>query len=123
LRRARRIGADDADAVGMHVGEALSETLQAGDGPVRDDLVEAAVLAHAVRESHHFAQPVDDDELPVHVTGDDHVKAVGAEIDRREDGRHRICAAAHAANEEPQPQVVVAFGLRITNCAPSSPSR
>ena len=28
-----------------------------------------------------------------------------------------------AVNEDPQPQVVVAFGLRITNCAPSSPSR
>jgi hypothetical protein len=24
--------------------------------------------------------------------------------------------------EEPQPQVVVAFGLRITNCAPCKPS-
>lgn len=29
---------------------------------------------------------------------------------------------AQAENEEPQPQVVVALGLRITNCAPSSPS-
>ena len=28
-----------------------------------------------------------------------------------------------AVNEEPQPQVVAALGLRITNCAPSSPSR
>ena len=27
-----------------------------------------------------------------------------------------------AENEEPQPQVVVAFGFLITNCAPSSPS-
>ena len=25
-------------------------------------------------------------------------------------------------NEDPQPQVVFAFGLRITNCAPSRPS-
>jgi len=27
-----------------------------------------------------------------------------------------------AENDEPQPQVVVAFGFLITNCAPSSPS-
>ncbi len=27
-----------------------------------------------------------------------------------------------AENEEPQPQVVVAFGFLITNCAPSRPS-
>jgi hypothetical protein len=25
-------------------------------------------------------------------------------------------------NDEPQPQVVVAFGLRMTNCAPCKPS-
>lgn len=28
----------------------------------------------------------------------------------------------HAEKEEPQPQVVVAFGLRITNCAPDTSS-
>lgn len=28
-----------------------------------------------------------------------------------------------AVNEDPQPQVVAAFGFRITNCAPSRPSR
>jgi hypothetical protein len=29
---------------------------------------------------------------------------------------------AYAENDEPQPQVVVAFGFLITNCAPSRPS-
>lgn len=29
---------------------------------------------------------------------------------------------AQAEKEEPQPQVDVAFGLRITNCEPSRPS-
>ena len=40
--------------------------------------------------------------------------AGAAGFDERERGRRR----AHTANEEPQPQVVFAFGLRITNCAP-----
>ena len=31
-------------------------------------------------------------------------------------------ATAHTVNEEPQPQVVLAFGLRITNCAPLNDS-
>ena len=30
--------------------------------------------------------------------------------------------AAQTENEEPQPQVVWAFGFLITNCAPSRPS-
>lgn len=29
----------------------------------------------------------------------------------------------HTENEEPQPQVVAAFGLRMTNCAPERSSR
>lgn len=31
-------------------------------------------------------------------------------------------AGNHAEKDEPQPQVEVAFGLRITNCDPSRPS-
>ena len=31
-------------------------------------------------------------------------------------------SGGHTENDEPQPQVVEAFGLRITNCAPSKPS-
>lgn len=29
---------------------------------------------------------------------------------------------SYGLKDDPQPQVVVAFGLRITNCAPSKPS-
>ena len=32
------------------------------------------------------------------------------------------CRTRQAENDEPQPQVVVAFGFLITNCAPSRPS-
>ena len=47
-------------------------------------------------------------------------KAVGAEIDRRQNRRHPALARSHlqALKLEPQPQVVVAFGFLITNCAP-----
>lgn len=35
---------------------------------------------------------------------------------------HTAVYSSQTENEEPQPQVVVALGLRITNCEPSSPS-
>ena len=34
----------------------------------------------------------------------------------------RIGGSFKTEKDEPQPQVVVAFGFRITNCAPSIPS-
>ena len=107
----------------------LAEALQAGQRARRDVLVEPALLVHAAAEAHHLAQPVDDDQLAVGVAGDDQVETVGAEVDRGQDVRHarrpRLTSdgLCQAANEEPQPQVVVALGLRITNCAPSRPSR
>ena len=44
-------------------------------------------------------------------------EVVGA-VERALDERKRACAPAHTVNDEPQPQVVLALGLRITNCAP-----
>ena len=46
------------------------------------------------------------------------VGAIQRAIDK---GKGRV-APAHIVNDEPQPQVVFAFGLRITNCAPLSDS-
>ena len=75
---------------------------QAGERARRDLLVEPAVLAEAGAEAHHLAQPVDDDELAVRVAGDDHVEAVGAEVDGREDVRaRRGAAAAHGQSFRP----------------------
>ena len=82
---AQRVGADHAHAVGVHVAQALAEALQAGEGARRHVLVDAAILVHPGGEPHHLAQAVDDDELAVRVTRDDHVKTVGAQVDRRED--------------------------------------
>ena len=84
------------------------------------------MLIEARSETNHLPQAVEHDELPVVVTGDDHVKAVRAEIDRREDVRHPVRhggdSARQVENDEPHPHVVWAFGLRITNCAPLSDS-
>ena len=67
-------------------------------------------------EPHHLAHAVDDDELAVRVAGDDEVKAVGTEIDGRQDVGHGAGRTTHEAaqavvNEDPQPQVVVALGI------------
>jgi len=39
----------------MYVMQTLAETLQAGERPGRNVLVDAAVLGHAGGEAHHFA--------------------------------------------------------------------
>ena len=137
-RDAQRVGADDAHAVARACRAAAGRSARRQAQRARRDLlVEPAVLVDAGAEAHHLAQAVDDDELAVRVARDHHVEAVGAEVDRRQDvgdgavqrgaGRRRGTAARACAvrrvNEDPQPQVVVAFGLRITNCAPSRPSR
>ncbi len=43
-------------------------------------------------------------------------------IERPAANSHTGVPAHYAENDEPQPQEVVALGLRITNCEPSSPS-
>ena len=48
-------------------------------------------------------------------------QVVGA-IERAINEGERSRAHAHTVNDEPQPQVVFAFGLRITKCAPISDS-
>ena len=94
------------------------------------------MLVEAGSEPHHLAQPVDDRRVPLMRPGHHHVETVGAEIDRGKDLRgfdggcgfgigqdHRPSVSAYTENEEPQPQVVVAFGLRMMNCAPDKSSR
>ena len=41
---------------------------------------------------------------------------------RGQAGGHALAAAGQAENDEPHPQVVVALGLRTTNCEPCNPS-
>ena len=55
------------------------------------------------------------------------ITSLPSEIYRCKDVRHPMRhdggSAHQAENDEPHPQVVCAFGLRITNCAPSRSSR
>ena len=53
------------------------------------------------------------------ITGDDHVETIGAQIDRGDDvrdfachdGQRQLLDRAHIENDEPQPHVVLAFGI------------
>ena len=131
LRSAQRIGADDAHAFRLHVVQPLAEAFQARERCLRRLACQSTLLVEAGAEPHHLAQAIQDDELPVRVAGDDHVETVGAQVDRGDDvrdfaghgGQLRLLDRAHIENDEPQPQVVAALGLRMTNCAPSMSSR
>ena len=66
-----------------------------------------SLLVEAGAEPHHFAQTIDDDELPVRITGDDHVETIGAQIDRGDDvrdfaghgGQRQLLNRAHIEND------------------------
>src|SRR5437879_100862 len=77
VREAQRVRPHGAHAVGAHVAQPLAEALETGERPRRDFLIDAAVLGYPGREPHHLAQPIDDGQLAVRVTGHHHVKAVG----------------------------------------------
>ena len=81
LGAAQGVGADDSHAVGVHGAQPLSEALQASQRPVRRCLIQPPAVAQARRQPHHFAQPVEDDQLAVRITRHDHVKTIGAKID------------------------------------------
>ncbi len=127
---AQRVGTNHAHAVCVHVAKTLAEALETRQRPCRDFLVDPAVLLDTRGKADHLPQPVDDDDLPVRIAGNDHVETVGPEVDRRQDvgdglrrgaglrNRHSgRSAGAHQAaeKEDPQPHVVAALGLRMTN--------
>ena len=68
---------------------------------------------------------IQDDDLRLPPQGEQRggiaTQVVGA-IERAIDEGKGRRAVAHTVNDEPQPQVVFAFGLRITYCAPVSDS-
>jgi hypothetical protein len=70
----------------LHGAQPLAEALEAAQSTLGGGVVEPAAVAQAGGEAHHFAQPVEDDQLAVRVARDDHVKTVGAQ-DRRRRGR------------------------------------
>jgi len=106
---------------------------------------QARLRRQALGETHRLAQAVQYGELTMAQGGHDHVETVGTQIDSGYDAVLGVIvvlvgigddaglpcfppAAAVAAserqteNDEPQPQVVWALGLRMMNCAPSRSS-
>jgi hypothetical protein len=81
------VGADDTHTIRVHITQSLAEALKTRDGPRRDLFVYASVFFDAGRETHHLAQSIDDDELAVRVTRDDHMKAVRPQVDSGENVR------------------------------------
>jgi len=134
-------------ARGMHVLQALAESGQAFERSLPGGGCQRSPLVQSFGQTHRFLDAIDNRKLAVAKFADNHMEAVGAEVDCSDylgigvtfsvvSGR--ICRAgtyqtspcrfllrdrlAYGAKEEPHPQVVVALGLRITNCAPCKSS-
>jgi hypothetical protein len=69
----------------LHVAQSLTETPEANQGPVLTPTIEKAVLVQPGREPDHFPQPIDDRRVPMVGAGNDHMEAIGAEVDRGHD--------------------------------------
>ena len=129
-----------ADAGSVHFAKPLAEQRQAVQCSCSGVRREIATFGQSLREADGFLDAVDNRELPVSQLADDHVKTVGAEVNRSDDlfhiagcrnpgatlfacgsycpGRNVDSLLCYTENDEPQPQVVWAFGLRMMNCAP-----
>ncbi len=59
------IGADDPDAAGIHVVQTLAEALETLQGGVHGSPVQTSGFIETSRETNHFAQTIEDGELPV----------------------------------------------------------
>ena len=94
----QRIGTDHAHAVRLHGAQALSESFEASQCPLRGRLVQPAAVGEAPGQADHFAQSIEDDELAVRMTRNDHVKAVGAEVDGGKHVGYDTAAAHHTAD-------------------------
>ena len=73
-------GPDGTHIVGVHVPQALTETLEATDRALRRLGFDVTALIQSRAEAHHFPQPVDHGELPVGKASHQHVEAVGPKI-------------------------------------------
>ena len=77
----------DAQLVGVNLAQSLTEALEAGERSRSDLSIETTLLVEARAETYAFAKTIDDRELPVDIPGDNHVKAVGTEIDGHQELR------------------------------------
>ena len=90
---AQRIRSHHAHAVRAHGAQTLAESFEAAQCALGRGVVEPAAVAHAGGQANHFAQSIEDDELAVRIARDDHVEAVGAQIDGGEHVGHDSTAA------------------------------
>ena len=81
-RPANRAGTGRADSVGVHITQAFAESRQTIERPRAGVGGNIAACRQSFRESHGFSNSIEDSKLPVAQLADNHVKAVGAEIDR-----------------------------------------
>ena len=77
MRSTQCVGADDADAISMHIPQALSETLKARNRTRRNVAIKAAIGIETRSETHVLAQAINDNELSVAVTSHDQMKTIG----------------------------------------------
>ena len=81
LGAAQGVGSNHPDAVGVHRAQPLPEALEAAQCTFGRSVVQPPAVAHARGQTHHFAQTVQNDQLAVRMTGHDHMKTIGAQID------------------------------------------
>ena len=81
---AQGVGADDAHVARREFAQPLAEAFQAGEGTLRRRRREFLPVAEPFGEAHHLAVPVDDLQPLALVDGDDQVKAVRSQVERRE---------------------------------------
>src|SRR5690606_33270087 len=84
-RAPQRVRTDGANARRLHIRKPLTESLEAFDCSLYRGALQATLLIESGSQADHFSQAIDDDELPVRIPGNDHVKAIGAEIDGGDD--------------------------------------
>jgi hypothetical protein len=98
LCAAKRIRADHANAFRFHIVKALTEALETRDRAFNRMAIKTSLLVEPGRQPHHLAQAVLNDQLPMRVAGNDHVKTVGSQIDRGNDvrdfARHQLFACS-----------------------------
>ncbi len=71
--------------VRMDVAQTLTKTRQAVERTNAGIRGDDALVREALGQAHGFANAIENRELPVAQLADDHVKAVGAEVDSRDD--------------------------------------
>ena len=79
---AHGVGGQGAHAQPRHAAQALAEAGQARERALLRLRGQAAVVVQAVGQAHGLAQAVDHAQLAQRALGQDHVEAVGTQVDR-----------------------------------------